>query len=120
MANDSIQPPGEPPDNKRPLENESAPRDDSGINNDHILDLCDFIINTAWSKYIGNGTGEVPSIQELESLSNTTRNVWRLAQEIIDLDRRLRLIAEFGDIPPEFFEEDNDEKPEGGDEEGDE
>jgi hypothetical protein len=109
-------PPSDPPDNEQPPNGESTPRDDSGINNDHILDLCDFIINSAWMKYIGNSTGSSPSIRELECLANTIQNVWILAQEIIDLDRRLRLVADFGDLPPGFFDDsDEDDDSDDGD-----
>lgn len=110
MASDNIQPSADEnsPDSNHP------PRDDSGINNDHILDLCDFIISSAWAKYIGNNKEEPGniSIRELESLSNSLQNVWILVREIIDLDRRLRMISDFDDdVPPEFYDDDdkNDE-----------
>jgi hypothetical protein len=70
--------------------------DDSGINNDHILDLCDFIICKAWEKYVHNEnrpTAEDLSIRDLRDLAYTMGAVWGLAQDIIDLDGRLRGMA---------------------------
>jgi len=69
------------------------PMDDSGINNDHILDLCDFIITKSWEKYVHNQnrpTAEELSIRDLRDLAYTIGAVWGLVQDIIDLDSRLR------------------------------
>lgn len=91
------------------------PRDDSGINNNHVLDLCDYVITTTWKKYIESPPNKLPSTEELNSLAQTLTGVWILAQEIIDLDRRLRMQAEFqelgGDDDGPLFEEDS-ENPE--------
>lgn len=86
------------------------PQDDIGINNDYILDLCDYVINTAWEKYIGGSDKKkTPSIEELKNLSETIHTIWQLAQEIIDLDERLMLRDELGDIDIDFFDDDGDE-----------
>ena len=82
-------------DDKKPINNESnePPMDDSGINNDHILDLCDFIIKTSWMKYVGEDHRISPdqvTSQELKDLAFTLGSVWGLAQDILEIDRRLR------------------------------
>lgn len=95
----------------------SLPKDDSGINNDHILDLCDFIIDSAWTKYLGNsdyvkeGSSGTPSIKELQDLSATIQNVWVLVQEILNLDHDIRNIAKEGDDDDDSPHEDTSQEP---------
>lgn len=78
-------------------DNDSNPIDDSGINNDHILDLCDFIINRLWEKYISESKDVNFSVRELKDIAYTIQSVWGLCQDIIELDKNLRM---FGDQGP--------------------
>lgn len=95
-------PPGPPNDDMPPL-------DDSGINNDHILDVCDWIIFTAWTKYVGaEKTHDQVNVQELKDLAFTLGSVWGLVQDILDIDNRLGGFGG-GPDPQDFF--DDDEPP---------
>jgi len=72
------------------------PIDDAGINNDNILELCDFVITTCHNKYIVNEvTSDKISSQELKNISLTLSTIWGLAQDILDIDSRLRGFGDF-------------------------
>lgn len=93
------------PDENTP--HNDPPLDDSGINNDHILDLCDFVIKNLWIKFVGSAADEPQpketSVRDMKDIAYTLQSVWTLAQDIIELDRRLRYLDD--DLPPGFYNE---------------
>lgn len=106
---------------------EVPPLDDGGINNDHILDLCDYIINNMWKQYIEKRPAKSPTLAHMKDMSQTLFTVWGLVQEILNLDRRLREQVESGEVEEEFFEKfdgfppktDDDDEEDWGEEEDD-
>ena len=97
---------------------EVFPIDDGGINNDHIIDLCDFIINSLHEKYIGTKQKTPPSVSELKDMAQTLHGVWTLVQDIMELDNRLRMFIETQsqgeteepEEPENLEDDDNDEQ----------
>jgi len=106
MSDKDIEPTGQPEEPEHPSSNE-PPIDDSGINNDYILDLCDFVINSLWDKYIGGIEEDKTRLKtptsEIKDLAYTLQVVWGLCQDILDIDRRLRGQVDDDDFPPGPF-----------------
>lgn len=90
-------------DETPPPSEDVSPLDDSGINNDHILDLLDYIVKTMHNRYINEPPAVPPTDAALKDMSHTLHTVWSLVQDIMDLDRRLRMTFELGGMDPDFF-----------------
>ena len=106
-------------------ENEITPLDDGGINNDHILDMCDYIVTNMWKQTVENAAQKPPSLTDMKDMAQTLLTIWSLVQEILDLDRRVRDQVNSGEVKEEFFEKfdgfppdkkDDDEDDDWGDE----
>ena len=94
--------------NERP-EEEGIPLDDQGIRNDEIIEILESIIKDTWQELIFNK--KKLTIEERKEVAMTMHIVWELARDIMDIDDKLRMMAEFfedqmGDDDDEDFPHD--------------
>ena len=106
MSDNEIEPRGNPEPDRNAGD---PPMDDSGIDNDHILDLCDWTITSLWVKFSSMTSEERinTSISEYKELADTLQSVWTLTLDIIALDGALRMKEDdeddqFDDYPENF------------------
>jgi len=88
-------------------QDQNPPLDDLGIYNDHIIELCAYVIKTLHDDYIDKDESPKHSIKDLRDLTLTLQMAWELSREIIDFDTRLKLEEKYGPLPPDFFTDSN-------------
>lgn len=76
-------------------ENNDIPLDDQGIRNDEIIEILESLIKNTWQDVVADP--KKLSFKERKDIAITMQIVWDLTRDIMDIDDKLRIMAEFFD-----------------------
>jgi len=76
-------------------ENNEIPLDDQGIRNDEIIDILEKLIKDTWQDVVN--APKALSFKERKDVAMTMQIVWDLTRDVMDIDDKLRIMAEFFD-----------------------
>jgi hypothetical protein len=86
------------------------PKDDVGIREEQVLDICDHIISRCWREIFESENNKKISLEDLEKILNLANNSWVLATDILRDDNEEEFVFdENEDIDNEDEEEDGEE-----------
>lgn len=88
-------------------ENNDIPLDDQGIRNDEIIDILETLIKDTW-KDVVNYPKEL-SFKDRKDIAMTMQIVWDLTRDVMDIDDKLRIMAEFFDRQANGNQEDQND-----------
>jgi hypothetical protein len=83
---------------------DEIPLDDQGVRNDEIIEILEKIIKDSWQEIVFEERNL--TIQERKDVAATLHMVWELARDVMDIDDKLRMMADFFEDQIDLDDED--------------
>jgi hypothetical protein len=85
-----------------------SPKDDEGVKNEQVVEICEFIITQNWNRLHEGNTEKPLESSELQKILSMTWDAWHLATDVIDYQENKEEEKEFEEMMDEEDDEEDD------------